>query len=352
LPNRKLGPVGQDETVLTVSAAGVERRPLHPDNYRGFSSSDKRTCRDCVESSSVKEELPMLSRFLTANLTICLVLGMASRCAAESPRMFEFLDDFRKPRHLQREPFEERIETERHDFTQSATTVGRHVMQIESGYSFLYKEQEGEEETTHTFPEMLLRVGISEDVEVRLRWNHVWRFVEEDEDLLGSEDLRYSVKLQLTRQRCGSLLPTSALELRGSAPTAGEPFSTGDPQLGVDTIYQWQVGEGITIAGSTGLGTNGLGNAGLLPVESRDDDFVNWTQSAVLGMEVSEANTLYAEWFGIFSDGLEDDYSISVVNFGIDHYFSDDFVGDLRAGTGLTDDTDDLFIGIGGGYRF
>ena len=51
----------------------------------------------------------------------------------------EFCDDFSKPARCQRNPYEERIETERHDFTQSAITVGRKVAQIESGYSYFYK---------------------------------------------------------------------------------------------------------------------------------------------------------------------------------------------------------------------
>ena len=47
----------------------------------------------------------------------------------------EFFNDFTKPARDQRCPYNERIEIEPHDFTHSATTVGRHVVQIESGYS-------------------------------------------------------------------------------------------------------------------------------------------------------------------------------------------------------------------------
>ena len=61
---------------------------------------------------------------------------------------------------------------------------------------------------------------------------------------------------------------------------------------------------------------------------------------------------LLAEWFGIFSDGRADELVISVYNLGVDHYVTDDFVIDFRAGVGLSDDSDDFFTGIGGGYRF
>lgn len=46
-------------------------------------------------------------------------------------QLIEFCDDWGKPAAEQRDPYEERIETERHDFTQSAITVGRHVLQVE-----------------------------------------------------------------------------------------------------------------------------------------------------------------------------------------------------------------------------
>ena len=267
-------------------------------------------------------------------------------------QLFEFCDDFCKPWRCHRDPFEERIETERHDFTQSAVTVGRGVVQWEGGYSYFYKDTEEEIESAHTFPEMLLRVGLSEDIEVRLRWNYAWQFIDEAHDRIGSEDLRYSLKLQMTRQRCCGCLPTSALELRGSAPTGGEAFTTEQAEFGLDYIYQWELAEGVTFAGSTGFGTNGFGDFGLIPEEPTEDHFIAMSQSAVLGLELGECDTIYLEWYGIFSDGLEHEFVVSVFNIGIDHYLTDDFVLDVRVGLGLTDDSDDFFAGVGGGYRF
>jgi dTDP-4-amino-4,6-dideoxygalactose transaminase len=36
----------------------------------------------------------------------------------------------------------------------------------------------------------------------------------------------------------------------------------------------------------------------------------------------------------------------------LDHYFTDDFLIDVRVGVGLTDDSEDFFSGVGGGVRF
>ncbi len=292
-------------------------------------------------------------KFRIVGLALFVVFCNAANATAEdSACLFEFMDDLTTPWHCQRKPFEERIETERHDFTQSVTTVGRGVIQIESGYTYFYKQQAEETESSHTLPEMLLRVGLTEDIEVRLRWNYAWIFVAEEEDRIGSEDLRYSLKLQMTRENDFNFLPTSALEVRGSAPTGGEAFTSEKVEFSLDYIFQWTLVEGVTLAGSTGYGTDGFGDFGLLPDAPTLERFNAYSFSAVLGMELGERNSLYAEWFGIYSDGLEDEFVVSVFNLGIDHYFNENFVVDVRVGAGLSEDADDFFSGVGGGYRF
>lgn len=283
-------------------------------------------------------------------LAVCLLCQVG--VTASHAQLFEFCDDFSKSASQQRDPWEERIETERHDFTQSAVTVGRHVLQVEGGYSYFYKDAEEEIESSHTGPEMLFRVGLSEDIEFRLRWNYVWQFIEDEPDRIGSEDLRYSLKLQMTRQAEDSWLPTSALELRASAPSGGDEFTTRRVEFGLDYIYQWELTDVLTLAGSTGYVTDGFGDFGLIPDAAAAERFNVLSQSAVVGLELTELNTMYAEWYGIYSDGLEDEFVISVFNVGVDHYLTNDFVLDVRAGVGLSEDADDFFTGVGGGYRF
>lgn len=267
------------------------------------------------------------------------------------PRL-KFMDDFSRIGNPcpQRDPYEERIETERHDFTQSTKTVGRGVAQIEAGYSYFYKDHENEIEHTHVTPEMLLRLGLSDDIEFRLRFNYLWRTIKDGDNEDGSQDLIWSFKLGMTEQ-CGCL-PESALEVRFTAPTGGASFSTRRVDHGLDYIYGWEVAEGWELYGSTGYGTGGLDDISLLPDEPANDWFVVWNQSVALGTELTEKITMYNEVFGLFSHALADDFSIVVYNIGFDYYISDNFVFDIRAGKGLTDDSDDFFSGIGGGYRF
>ena len=292
---------------------------------------------------------------------ICVWLSFGARASAqpcdscdqrESESFFRFVDDFAKfgTPSLQRDPREERIETERHDFTQSTTTVGRGIVQIESGYSYFYKDEADEIEQLHVTPEMLLRYGISEDIEFRLRFNYGWLFIDQADDTDGAQDLVWSFKLGMTEE-CG-WLPESALELRFTAPTGGNAFSTDRVDHGIDYIYGWELRDGWELYGSTGYGTGGLDDFGLIPEEPAEDWFVVWNQSIALGTELNERTTVYNEFFGLFSHALTDDFSIFVYNIGVDYYITDDFVLDVRVGKGLTDDSDDFFTGLGGGFRF
>ena len=264
----------------------------------------------------------------------------------------KFWDDLMGDRRgeSQRDPYEERLETERHDFTQSTKTVGRGVVQIESGYSFFYKDHDEEIEQSHTFPETLLRIGLSDEIEFRLRYSYAWTLIDEAENQQGSQDLIWSFKLGITEE-CG-LRPESALELRFTAPTGGGAYSTRRVEHGLDYIYSWELAEGWELYGSTGYATGALGDFGLTPESPAEDWFVVLSQSVALGVELTERTALYAEFFGLFSDEMEDDFSIAVFNVGLDYYLSDDFLLDVRVGKGLTPDSDDFFAGMGGGIRF
>jgi hypothetical protein len=281
--------------------------------------------------------------------TLLIVSG--SSALAEEP-FFRFLNDFhcRDCPPEERNPYEERIETERHDFTQSTVTVGKGVFQVEGGYTFFYKDHEEEIETSHSLPEMLCRYGISEDIELRMRTDYIWRFIDEADNVDGAEDLQFGLKLGMTEQ-CG-LIPESALEIQMSVPTGGSAWSTERVNLGLDFIYGWELTEDLKLYGSTGAFQNALGDFGFLPEESASDRFMVMSQSAALGIDVTERSTMYVEYYGIFSRDLEDEVTVGIFNVGVDYYLTNNLVVDIRSGVGLTEDSDDFFVGIGGGYRF
>lgn len=245
---------------------------------------------------------------------------------------------------------EEPIETDRHDFTEAVSVVGAGVTQIESGYTYFYADIDDEIESKHALPELTLRYGLSENTEVKVRWNSLWQFGEED-DLLGAEDMRVTFKVLLREQM--HVFPKVAVQLRGSLPTGGSDVTVGKFNAGINLIYEWEFWHDWKLAGSTGVDENGLGDVALFDAELGEIDNSNaWHQSLALGVPLGERNEAYFEWFGIWSDGLRNEYVQHYFNIGIDHLVTDNLVVDVRIGKGLSADSDDLFVGVGGGYRF
>ena len=308
---------------------------------------------------------------ITGLTTFCLLLSLlASTAAAQveysfsdenniaSTRGFadqyrEFTEneelDFEFENGSENEPERERIETERHDFTQSTTVVGRGTTQVEFGYTFFQASGETEVEDSHATPELLIRYGLAEKVEFRLRYNEVWQFGEEDRS--GSEDIHWAFKVRTSDQQ--GWRPESALEIRATAPTGGIDWSTDEVEFGLDYIYGWKISPRVEIYGSSGFSTNGLGEFAFRPSAPADEEFILYTQSVAIGAELSERCTAYSEFFGLFTDGFESDEERPVFfNVGLDYYLSDNVVLDVRAGTGLNADAEDLFFGMGGAFRF
>ena len=308
---------------------------------------------------------------ITGLTTFCLLLSLlASTAAAQveysfsdenniaSTRGFadqyrEFTEneelDFEFENGSENEPERERIETERHDFTQSTTVVGRGTTQVEFGYTFFQASGETEVEDSHATPELLIRYGLTEKVEFRLRYNEVWQFGEEDRS--GSEDIHWAFKVRTSDQQ--GWRPESALEIRATAPTGGIDWSTDEVEFGLDYIYGWKISPRVEIYGSSGFSTKGLGEFAFRPSAPADEEFILYTQSVAIGAELSERCTAYSEFFGLFTDGFESDEERPVFfNVGLDYYLSDNVVLDVRAGTGLNADAEDLFFGMGGAFRF
>ncbi len=250
-------------------------------------------------------------------------------------------------------PYDEPLETERHDFTQSATVVGHGVWQVEYGFLYTSKSEEDLSERSYATPEILLRYGMSERWEFRSRWNYIWKDIAEEGVIDGMLDPIFSLKYQVSEQK--NCRPESALELRLSAPIGSDETSAGRWEPGIDYIYGWKFGPGdyFSLTASTGANANGIGDAAFLDPESNpQDQWWAWSQSVALGAKLTRRTTGYAEWFAILTDGRDEELVLNFINFGVDYLLSNNTVIDIRIGWGLTDDSDDIFAGIGGAVRF
>jgi len=198
------------------------------------------------------------------------------------------------------------FDTDRDAFTPATRPVAVGHVLTEASYSFI--DNRGTP-ATNSFPELLIRRGATERFEWRLGFNYesgsggsVVTAVEggegvEGDELASESSILYGFKTPVTEQ--GGWAPRSATCL----PTA-----------------------------------QGL--------------FDKWLPSAVLRMPVTERWEVHAEWFGSWTDGLEDERVRPFVGPGTHFMITPNLEIGCRMGWGLTEDAAAYFVDSGLGWRF
>jgi Putative MetA-pathway of phenol degradation len=237
--------------------------------------------------------------------------------------------------------------TDRPDATEASSTVGRGRIQLESGYTFSSKAAGAGYTWTHTYPELLLRVGLfAEWFELRVGqfWtNQVDTTTGNRLVTGGAEDLYLGVKLGLTEQK--RLLPETALILQMTAPSGSPGFSTGEVMPGLNFCYGWEVIKNrFEIDGSIGANRvlNDIGQ-----------DYALVNASTSLALSLTRKLGSYAEWFAFFPVGslAPGSGAQHYINGGFTYKVTRNFQLDVRAGKGLSAAADDYFAGAGFAIR-
>lgn len=245
------------------------------------------------------------------------------------------------------ELFDDEVETDRDSFTPATTVVGTRRFVVESSYSFIDNRIGAE---SHSFPELLTRIGISEKMELRFGWNYEMGgggsvsnsgSPSEDEPLAsGSEEegtLLYGLKVLVSEQDVWR--PQSAVILQGYTPTAGP---ANDSQLSAGYVFGWTLPNDWV-----------LDSALRYALTSEEGDHFNlWMPSVVLKVPVAEKWKAHVEYFGIFTQKRENERGSQYFSPGIHYLITPDLEVGVRVGWGLNDDSAKFFSNIGVGRRF
>ena len=235
----------------------------------------------------------------------------------------------------------EPIATDRPDFTESSTTVGADVAQIEAGYT--YTRNTDANLRGHSWGEPLLRVGVFADwLELRAALFPATEVI--DGPMGGSEsgveDLYLGVKLGLTSQ--SDWLPELAIVPQMTVPTGTSNFTTDHTLPGCNVLYGWDLTDFVSTAGSTQVNRAVDGN----------DTYVEWAQSWTVGLALADDVGFYTEWFAILPDQSSGVATEHYLNSGFTWQPTSDIQFDIRAGTGLNNAAADFFGGVGLSLRF
>lgn len=241
--------------------------------------------------------------------------------------------------------WDEPLASDRPDFTEASCTVGRGVCQLETGYTFFHDNDGVTNFNGHSFPEMLLRMGVFADwLELRFAWNFSHEQLRTggvQTNTSGLDDIYLGLKLGLTLQQ--GVLPEMALMPQMTVPL-GSAFSANRVLPGVNWLYGWEINDFLSTAGSTQL------NLSVDPTTA--NEYTEFAQSWTIGYALAERLGMYTEWFVFCPAGADTARTEHYLDAGFTYSVTNNLQLDIRAGKGISAASVDMFAGAGLVARF
>lgn len=255
------------------------------------------------------------------------------------------------------------INTDRPDFTDAVYSVGKGVTYLENGYTF-HKIVDGPVHlSTRQLPESLLRHGLTDEFELRLKWNGYlmtdFRDTSQNVHLsqFGGQDLNAGFKWELIQQEgwrpmvsvvSGILIPTGT---RGVSANAVEPH--------VNIVYGWGLRRWLYLKGQTGAEFLRVSNSPVSTISSVVPGFqierssqTSWHHSFCFLSQWTKRIGAFHEWFMIQNTGSGDTRAQNYMDMGLYLYMTPNVQFDARIGTRLSNRVNDTFTGAGFSARW
>lgn len=229
------------------------------------------------------------------------------------------------------------ISTDRPSFSVGPGTIPKGRIQFETGYTYSFEDAHPNVKT-HTFPETLIRLGLTDILELRVEWPNV-TFIDNGTNVDGLRDLGLGFKVQVFQQQ--GLRPRLSFAGRLSIPTGDEDLSSDrvDPEW--RTIVTYALNERVGLFGNLNIGAP----------TSQGTRFVQVSSSLGLSGSLWHRLTGFVEYFGLYPREAAGG-SGHFLQTGVLYLLSYNIQLDARVGGGLTRGTDDLFTGAGISWRF
>jgi hypothetical protein len=219
------------------------------------------------------------------------------------------------------------------------TVLAPGVAHIEGGFTF-ERETEGDDTDTLTAPEVELRLGVYDRIEIQLFAEGLvqeWR--EGDGNSTGGSDLELDARVRLWEQ--ARWRPATAVDFGLSFPT-GSAFATSggfDPEG--EILYAWDFAERWNLNGNFDFASETQG----------DDDssrhFV-FRPELALGLTISHRLGTFVEYYGVIEEDAPDQHS---VDGGVTFLLNENLQLDISASAGLNDAAPDFFVAAGVAWR-
>ncbi len=234
---------------------------------------------------------------------------------------------------------DEPLVTDRPDATESSSTVGKGVLQFETGGIYESYENNNIKNENYTYNTMLIRYGILDNMELRLGWDFVEGITKVNGNKLdnitsGFSPLLLGMKVDITEEN--GLMPEIAL-IGHVFPVFSASTDYRPEHTGVDFRFSLS----HTLSEKSSLGYNIGAEWG------NDSPEATCVYTLAYGYSITDRFGVYAEVYG---DLPEDHSANHYWDAGMTYLMSNDLQLDAYVGTSITEGQD-ILLGIGFSYR-
>lgn len=238
--------------------------------------------------------------------------------------------------------------TDRPDQTESSVVVPRGSYQLELGWTLSRDQEDGVRFESNEAPGTLLRIGLSDRVELRVGWvglvDQEVRLGSSTLSADGAGDGELGAKIYLRPER-GSA-PEIALLLGTSVPLGDEEFTSHRYDPSFRLLFSHSLSERLDLGYNFGVAFGTEPGAG-----GERSTLSNYVYTVALGIGLTERWGAFVEFFGEIPASASGGPSHSF-DGGLTYLLRDNLQLDLAAGLGLSDAADDWFVGLGVSVRW
>ncbi len=257
------------------------------------------------------------------------------------------------------------INTDRPDYADCATVVGKGVVQFESGFLHTRRNDDVTRVTNEQWGDSAVRIGLTDALELRLKWKGY--LSEEIRDVAtgrsgmerGIGDTAVGFKANVILQE--NWLPLQTVVTRVTVPSGDENLSSDRAEFGFAYIYSWQIRRWWFLRGSTSFDWLRQPSFSLrLPPGPQDpvevdiarDEYLEFGQAVSNYLQLSQRIGMFQEWYMLSRHGSKVPLFEQYHDYGFYFYLTPDIQIDTRIGWRLGDEHDGMLYGVGFGMRF
>ncbi|MDH4275253.1 MAG: transporter [Gammaproteobacteria bacterium] len=234
---------------------------------------------------------------------------------------------------------ESEVSGDRPDFTEATSTVPAGKLQLESGYTLASSKQSGSTARAHNYPEVLLRYGVTEALEMRLVTGDLINYRSAGGNATERSDAALGTKFKLYKDAASPWKLSMLAALSLPSGSKNETTDGYDPE--VKLAWSRELPSDIDVSGNL---------VWAMPTAA-GKRHTEYGVSLSVGFEFVERTGLFVEVYSIDA-GAAYGGRADTFNFGTVYKILPNFLVDARYGLDLKKTTDEQFFGVGFVYQF